>query len=687
MRSPRPFTRRGALHALCLLVALVCACVSPAFARGEKDWKPIDPSQLAMTAPLVEKDADAEAIFWEVKVDYDADAGMTLNHYVRVKIFNDRGRESQSKIDIAAAKVRGFETVIKDIAARTVKPDGSIVELKKEDIFERTVVKTSGVKVKVKTFAMPAVEPGAIIEYRWREVRRDAFALYEEYEFSREIPVQQVKYFIKPLANIVWGMNAQTFHTGSQPFQKEKDGFWSMTVNNVPAFREEPRMPPEHAVRPWMLVYYSPENVGSPAQFWRTFGKEVYEEHKPMMKAGDDIKRIAAEITAGAATDDEKIDRIFDFVRSKVKNVFDASSGFTSDQIEKMKDNKNPSDTLKRGVGNWHDIDMLFAALATAAGFDARVAKVPDRSENFFDPSFPNSYFIRSPKGTENVAVNVGGAWRFYDPGSTYVTKGMLRWQEEGQQALVSDPKEPLFVMTPTSQPDKSIERRTAKLKLSEDGTLEGDVRIEYTGHLAVDMKAANDDDSPAEREETLKNKYKARLSGVEITNIQIENVTDPVKPFVYSFHVVAPGYAQRTGKRLFLQPAFFQHGAGALFPTSGRRHDVYFHYPWSEEDRVEIVLPEGFALDNPESPSPISAGELSKYEPKAQITKDGRTLIYSRRLYFGSMRQAGGSSLLFPTTTYPSLKAYFDEIHKQDGHTMALKQGAAAATPGTSSN
>jgi hypothetical protein len=35
----------------------------------------------------------------------------------------------------------GEEIKIKDIAARTIKPDGSIVELKKEDIYERTIVK------------------------------------------------------------------------------------------------------------------------------------------------------------------------------------------------------------------------------------------------------------------------------------------------------------------------------------------------------------------------------------------------------------------------------------------------------------------------------------------------------------------------------------------------------------------
>ena len=679
MKSPRTHARPSVFWPVLCLLAVASAFTPARAAGGDKDWKPVDPSQLSLAAPVVEKNADAEALFWEVRVDYDADAGMTLSHYVRIKIYNDRGRESQSKIDILAPKGHGFQTDIKDVAARTIKPDGSIIELKKDDIFERVVVKTSGVKVKAKTFAMPGVEPGSIIEYRWKEIRRDAIALYEEYEFARDIPVQQVRYLIKPRSNVIYDMRAQTFHTGMIPFQKEKDGFFSMTLTNIPAFREEPRMPPEHAVRPWMLVFYSPENNSSPSQFWGNYGKQVYDEHKSMMKINDDVKRAAAEATAGAANDEERLDRIFEYVRTKVKNVSDVTAGFTSEQVDKMKENKNPGDTLKRGVGSWHDIDMLFAAMASASGFDARVAKVGDRSEDFFDPNFPDDYFI-SFKGTEDVAVKVGDGWRFYDPGTTYVAKGMLRWQEEGQQALVSDPKQPFFVNTPMSGPEKSVERRTGKFKLADDGTLEGDVRVEYTGHLSVDMKNENDEDSPAAREENLKNDFKARLGSAELTDVQIENVTDPVKPFAYSFHVKVPGYAQRTGKRLFLQPSFFQHGRGPLFPTAARRHDVYFHYPWSEEDHIEIALPEGFALDNPEAPAKLTAGELSTYEPVAQMSTDGRTLVWGRKFYFGASRKAGGSSLLFPTASYPSLKAYFDTVSKQDDTTIALKQGAAAA-------
>ena len=123
------------------------------------------PNELALTTPVVEKDADAEAIFWEVRLD-DAQLDKTIfRHYLRMKVFNSRGVETYSRIDLPY-----FNGVkILDLVARTVKTDGTVIELKKDAVFDRTIVKTGKAKIRAKSFVMPGVEPGAIIEYQWRE--------------------------------------------------------------------------------------------------------------------------------------------------------------------------------------------------------------------------------------------------------------------------------------------------------------------------------------------------------------------------------------------------------------------------------------------------------------------------------------------------------------------------------------
>ena len=655
------------------LLALVCLIVAPVLAVSGSDWKPVDPGELALKAPMVEKDADAEALFWEVRVadEVDGDGPRTvINHYVRIKIFTERGRESQSKIDIAYRE----NWSIKDIAARTIKPDGTIIEIKKSDVLERIIVKEGGRKLKAKSFALSGVEPGAIIEYRWREVRDDHLANYIRLYFQRDVPVQNVRYLIKPLQSpyFPFGMRVQTFRADHTPFVKEKNGFYATSMANVPAFREEPRMPPEDSVRPWMLVYYSEDRQLIGEKFWKQLGKENFERNKSRLKVSDEVKQATAAAIGDATEPDQKIERIFEFCRSKIKDVDDDASGMTTEERAKLKENKSPADTIKRGMGTGYDIDMLFAAMAITAGFDARVVNLADRSDVFFDKGFPDDYFIRA----YDVAVRVGDTWKFYDPASTYVPFGMLRWQEEDQEALLSDPKDPVWVRTPLSPPNKSKEKRVAKLRLDEDGTLEGDVRVEYHGHMAVERKEWDDDDSPAQREETLKETVKSRMSTAELSSISIENVTDPIKPFTYVYKIRVPGYAQRTGKRIFLQPAFFQRGLNSLFSTSARRHAIYFNYPWSEEDEVHIELPAGFTLDTPDAPAAFGSKPISEYTPILSITKDGRTLVYKRQFYFG-----GDGRILFPVEAYAQLKAYFDTLHKQDSHAVVLKQAATSAS------
>src|ERR1044071_4932825 len=130
MKSPRSL-----LFIPLFIFCFIVSAATPALA-GE-NWKPVDPAELGLKAPAVEKEADAEAIFWEVYIDDSQPYELSLKNYVRIKVFNERGRDSQSKIELPY--YGNYQ--IKDVAARVIKADGTIVELKKEDVFDRTVVK------------------------------------------------------------------------------------------------------------------------------------------------------------------------------------------------------------------------------------------------------------------------------------------------------------------------------------------------------------------------------------------------------------------------------------------------------------------------------------------------------------------------------------------------------------------
>lgn len=634
------------------------------------DWRPIDPSELAQKTPRVDPAADAEAIFWEVSIEdriQGSDLSLTMNHYIRIKIFTERGKEEYTTIEIPRIGKRS----INDVAGRTIKADGTILDVKKDAIFDRQLVKTKGAKLSGKTFALPNVEVGDIIEYRYREVRDKEIASHLRLYFQRELPIWNVTYHLKPLS-IPWlpyGMRTMAFHCRPE-FQREPNGFYTTTITNVPAFKEEAYMPPQDEIRAWMLVYYEEDRKIDAEKYWREIGRGDYGRLKPFLKVDDPVKRLSAELTSGATTPEDKLAALDLHCRTKIRNLNNPVFHFTPEERKSFKENHTPGDTLKQGMGTGMDIDLLFAALANAAGFESRMARVANRADAFFSPQRTLMYFLSN----FSVGVKVNDHWMFFDPSTPYLERGLIRWQEEGQQALISDPKDGFFVITPYAQPERSKRQRSGVFKLLEDGSLEGTVSYTYTGHVAETEKEHYQEMTPAQQEEDWKDSMTRRLSTAELSKFQMQNATDPLKPVIVTHEVSVPGYATRTGKRILLQPAFFERNLGPRFSESTRRWDIYFDYGWSEEDSVTIEAPEGWVLDQPTAPASSTFGDVGDYTVKLQQTRDGKKIIYSRHFSWGR-----DLKLLLPAEIYPNVKKAFDFVRDQDNFTVTLKPQAGA--------
>jgi hypothetical protein len=134
---------------------LACCGVHPLLAV---DWKPVSPEDLALKAPRVDPTADAEALFWDISVANGASNNQypftTFSHYLRVKIFTERGVKNYGTVNITY----NGKQLLGSIAGRTIQPDGSIQELTKDTIFHRVDYKGSGLKVRTRSFAMPGSE-------------------------------------------------------------------------------------------------------------------------------------------------------------------------------------------------------------------------------------------------------------------------------------------------------------------------------------------------------------------------------------------------------------------------------------------------------------------------------------------------------------------------------------------------
>ena len=631
-----------------------------------------------MKAPAVDKNAGVEALFWRVHVRDEVVGGRDLQrvfyHYVRLKIFDEKGKERAATIDLPfSGKIS-----ILNVAGRTVKADGTELELKKDSVYERDLVRAGRTRIRVKSFAMPGVEPGAIVEYRWREIDFDPQSLYMRAQFQREFPVQKVTYFFAPLPDRYsagYRMSIDCFHCKLPPLQQEPDGYQSITLENLPAFHEEPMMPGEPNVRIWALVFYANGGRRDPDKYWNNVGKDEYGRYlKPAMKANGEVKEAAAMTTAAAKTDEEKVLALIQYIRKNLRDLF-GSQVTEADRARILKEMpkdryRTASEIFKSGIGDADELNTLFAAMATAAGLEVRPALIADRQDIVFHPDMTDRYFLRHI----DMAVNIGGNWKLYDVSARDLPANMLSWTEEGMQALLSDPKKPVFIQAPIAPPDQSARIRKAKLTLSADGAIEGDVDLQYSGHSARERRYELRGESDERRLASYKDELTKEYPDAEITDVRIENASDPEKPLGMHYHVKGPGYAQRTGKRILLQPFFFERGAVPMFSASERKYPVFFPYAWTEHDSVTFELPAGFALDNADAPAPLNFGPPGSYDVKI-MTRGARELILQRDFTFGKEGR-----ILYAAEVYPKLKTIFDEIQKRDDHTISLKQTITAA-------
>lgn len=613
------------------------------------EWLPVTPQELAQKSPLIQKDADAEGIFWDVRVD-----GLKESSYIRLKIFTEKGKQQWGTITIP------YVTAVHGLEGRTIKPDGTVLELKKDAIFDRTIISADNIKLKAKNFVLPAVEPGSIVEYRWTEDGANA-----KHYLQKEIPLQTLSYHFK-FKSLIVGVNFSSFNCDPIKLKKEPNGFMGFKLHNLAALEDEPRMPPRDSVHPYILLTTDMFTPKLPEQYWSGWGKAWFLPGNEAFPFEGKLDAIVSPLIGTSTDPEEKISKIFEFVRSHVKNIQDNTLKIPQKERDKILQKIDAAEALKRGMGSALDIQRLFGAMAAAAGFDVRIAHIADRSNAFFNPSHTSVNALNR----RAIAVRMGEKWKFYNPSSSYLPIGMLPWSEEGTTALIPDPNNPLLISTPLSSPERTLKKRNARLRLSEDGTLEGDAVLEYTGHVGAIKKEMEADSSPVEREERLKNIFKESLSTAELSNIHIEHISSMDMPFTYRFHIKITGYAQRTGRRIFIQPALFQKGDMPLFTTDQRKHNIYFEYPWSEMDEVDILLPEGYDLESPEGQQPITLGKAGRHTMQLFISKDHRLLRYTRKFLMG-----GEGRILYSVQDYPMIKRFFDAVHQADSHTITLKQ------------
>src|SRR5260370_18879301 len=102
------------------------------------------------------------------------------------------------------------------------------------------------------------------------------------------------------------------------------------------------------------------------------------------------MEREATRLIAASDTGEAKLRKIYTRVQQVRAVSYESEKTEKERKQENLKENKNAEDVLNRGYAFANEINLLFVALARAAGFEAYPVLVTSRTRSFFINAFPN---------------------------------------------------------------------------------------------------------------------------------------------------------------------------------------------------------------------------------------------------------------------------------------------------------
>jgi len=552
---------------------------------------------------------------------------------------------------------------IVNLHGRTIHPDGSIINFDGK-AFEQTIFKAKGLHYYAKTFTLPDVQVGSILEYYFTIDFEAFYAYSSHWTVGEDLFTKHARFNLKP-----WGQNIRWSWQGlTQPPKFVSPTLVTLEVSNVSGLDTEDFMPPEYELKPHVDFAYSRITTNEPARYWKQAGKESNDYVESFVGKRGAMQSALFGIVSPSDSAEQKARKIYARVQQLRNLTYEPHRTEQEMQRNRQKaavDLANVEDVWKAGNGTEFQLSELFLGLVRAAGIEARGIDVANRSLNFFHPETMNERNLNSFV----VVMRLDGKDIYCDPGIPYAPFGQLPWQVAGSPGLRIDKDGGAFVSTPLpSSKDSQIQRR-AELTLDDAGSLEGRVAVTYTGLEASQRRFDHRHDDDIARKKFLEDE----LQGMIAVASQAELINQPEwtvssSTLVAEFQLKIPGYAAQAGRRVLLAPGIFGGQQKRIFEHDRRVQSIYFEHPSADLDDISVALPEGLR--------PAALPEaVSQIQPNL-IAFTRQVEAQAGRLHLA--RNFCNDILLLDVRNYPALQSFYRMIRSVDEEPIVLTSGGA---------
>lgn len=537
--------------------------------------------------------------------------------FKRIKIYNKDGFDwATEKIELRDNGSKR-ETVSNLKAVTYTLEDGKMVstKLKKDGMFDERNNKFWNTS----KFTMPNIKDGCVVEFEYKII--SPYIAIDDINLQYGIPIKELdmyvripEYFnfnkyINPRATYIPKISDSQMRRTEQVNSKTREGAGSFTgssstvktnyssrkwefsenkteikLSNIPALKSENYVSNLSTYRTkliWEYAFSRDLNGGitNYATTWDEVTKTIYDD----TDFGLELKRtkyFEEEVSAlikGATTESEKINLIFNFVKSKVK--WNDYNGYTTDNGVRR--------AYKEGVGNVADINLMLTAMLRYAKINANPMLVSTRSNDI--PLFPATgafNYVISAVEVLNDVILLDATDKFAIPNVLPIRA--INWQG---RIIRESGSSTWFDLTP-----KEIVKDYVFLnaKINDDLTVEGKIKKQLTSFAAKNFRSKYQNFNEAERLMDLeKDKGEIEVSNYEITDMDV--VDNPII-YVYDFNL--KNGIEQIGDKAFITPLLFFALKENPFKHDEREFPIDFIYSFNDKYQINVMIPEGYRIE-----------------------------------------------------------------------------------------
>lgn len=449
--------------------------------------------------------------------------------------------------------------------------------------------------VKVKVLVAPQVQVGDAIEYQYtRDIRVPYMPgnFWVTYSLNRANPITS--------ATIVLDVPA------GRKLTFESDPCFPYTASKKSG-RKLYTWQVDHLEPPKVFrAYQPPLFAASTLSDW----KQVADWYAALQSSGarvtPEIQSLAAKLTAGNMTPEQKVDAIYAYVSEKIRYVA-LEFGIGGYQAHAA------GAVLASGYGDCKDKSGLLQSLLAAVGiksYPALVNAVVDKIESA----------VPMPSQFDHVmtVVPLNGKLIWLDSTLETAPPGLLSPAVEGKQALLVEPGASGLVAVPDSPPVPPLSIATVSGNLDAAGklTLQDSMQSEGLGGLLMRQVFRLQDKKRIEN--VVKRMSEMQVAGAQASNWSSSDPDDLTGPFKYQYTLTRPAFIDLLETRqeiqvprLFIGPNQWQVVISAAKEeakqkstggcASGPPGKIKLYGPYENQETLDLATPAGYQLDLPE--------------------------------------------------------------------------------------